>query len=271
MEFEILISTMNRTDPGFLDPMFALVGGPVYPILIVNQTTPDQLLETDLPNVRVINSMERGLSQSRNLAIDNARGEVCLVADDDVLYLPDFDKVVISAHRDLPEVPVITFKMEDEEGHDFRKYPDISIHNTKTVESVNGVVISFKRDKLRKAKVYYNPHFGLGCTFGSANEYVFMRNVLSAGLQAGFVSKPILRHPVISSGQDHGSDRALRARAALQYKYYGFWSYLWVIKYCRFLLAHGYIGRRELKQKIKLGFEGIRTYRKLLKEKKETR
>ena len=67
-----------------------------YRILIINQTTKDNLLESELTNVRVINSFEKGLSKSRNLAIRNAMGDICLIADDDITYKKGFKKDIIT-------------------------------------------------------------------------------------------------------------------------------------------------------------------------------
>lgn len=271
MEFEILISTMYRNNMDFLEEMFARVGGPRFPVLIVNQTDPENQLKSESEHIRVINSSSRGLSQSRNLAIAHAKGKVCLVADDDVTYLPGFEEVILRAHQRQQEAVVITFKMLDQAGREFRSYPDHTEHDLSTIGTVNGVVISFKREPLLQAGIVYNRHFGLGCTFQSANEYVFMRNVLKSGVRALFEPQPILEHPEISSGRDEGSDRVVYARAALRYKYFGFWSYLWVIKYVRFLWAQGYIQLKQFRQKLKVGYAGISAYRDLLRNGSEIR
>ena len=85
---EILISTMHKESLTFLEQMFPEGKYQAYTILIVNQTTNEKQLQSHFPNIRVINSLETGLPQSRNLALKNAIGDICLIADDDVKYKP---------------------------------------------------------------------------------------------------------------------------------------------------------------------------------------
>ena len=263
--FEILVATMFRTDLDFLEAMFPHVSYKDHDILVINQTDAERQLLSSSERLRVINTEERGLSQSRNLAIQHANGEVCLVADDDVRYVKDVETIVLDTYKEHPTADVITFQMTDFDGKLYQQYPPEGWHTQRTVASVNGVVISFKPERLNEHKVYYDPHFGLGCTFQTANEYVFMKHVLQAALKALFVEKVILSHPNFSSGKAMGSDRVVYARAALTHKYYGYLSYLWVFKYLRFLIAHRYINWSELISKMKVGFSGIKKYKTLTK------
>jgi len=254
---------MYRSDLSFLEAMFPEDDYTKYHILVVNQTDKERQLSSTHPNIRVINTEERGLPQSRNMALENAMGDICLIADDDVWYVSDVAKIVIDAFKQRPLATVVSFQMEDEDGKLYRDYPVIETHTKKTVYTVNGVVIAFNREMLLASNARYDNHFGLGTTFQTANEFVFMRNVLKEGLLAQYEPKVILRHPVFNSGMASGSDRVIYARAALNYKYYGVLSYLWVLKYVRFLVAHKFIKMNEAMTKIKLGFSGIKKYKQL--------
>ena len=270
--FEILVATMHRTDLSFLKAMFPEDDYRRFQILVINQTDAEHQLESDSDSIRVINTEERGLSNSRNMAIENALGAICLVADDDVRYVKGFEEGILNAF--LPseqagakakDAAVITFQVQDDEGNLYRNYPDIEKHTKKTVFTVNGVVIAFKTDAIRSKGIQYNTLFGLGATFETADEYIFMNDVLEAGLIARFEPLVILTHPVYNSGMDSGSDRIIFARAALKQKYLGRLSYLWVFKYVRFLVAHNYIAKAQFWEKLKVGFAGIKKYKQLVK------
>ena len=99
IEFEVLIATMNRTSLYFLNPMFANNVLENYSILIVNQSHENTQLFSNQPNIRVINSSDKGISNSRNLAVKNAFGKIVLFADDDVVYQENFQKTIIESHR----------------------------------------------------------------------------------------------------------------------------------------------------------------------------
>lgn len=254
---------MFRTNLEFLKEMFCVSDYQQYHILVINQTDQTRKLVATSENIRVINTLERGLSNSRNLAIQHAQGEICLLADDDVRYIKNLEEVVVNAFAKAPLASLMTFQAQDEHGQLYREYPDIKTHTKNTVFTVNGVVIALRLKTIKSHQLSYSPLFGLGAPFETADEYVFLRDVLAAGLVIGFEPKTILTHPSYNSGKDMGSDRIVFARGALKQKYLGWLSYLWVFKYVRFLWAHGFITRKEVIHKIKVGFAGIKKYKQL--------
>ena len=84
MKIEFIVSTMNRTDLSFIDKMFVNIDVAKVRILAVNQCTtipvPINNL-SDRQNIRVISIDQKGLSRSRNVALENATGELCVLAD----------------------------------------------------------------------------------------------------------------------------------------------------------------------------------------------
>lgn len=42
--------------------------------------------------VRIYNSAERGVGKNRNLALDCAKGDICILADDDEIFLSGYEK-----------------------------------------------------------------------------------------------------------------------------------------------------------------------------------
>lgn len=269
--FEILIATMHRTSLSFLEKMFQNLSFLEVPILIVNQSEPNKLLVSNYSNIRVVNSFERGLPQSRNIAIENAKGEICLIADDDVVYDKELISSIKQGFEKYNDAAIVTYQMTNFKGQLFRDYPDIAIHNIKTIATANSVVIAFKRKNLLEKDVWFNPNFGLGATFQSANEYVFLRNALKEGLKLCYLPKVILAHEQFSSGQDFGSDRITFARAALFYKYSGNFGYLKITKDVFLAWQESRFPTKAIFKKLQVAFSGIATYKALIKEGKEIR
>ena len=262
---------MNRTSIDFLYEMVADIHFSSFNFLIVNQTSEDKLLVSNDKNVRVINSFEKGLAKSRNLAITNALGDICLFADDDVKYVSNLKEIITKAFAKRKEADVITFQMIDEFGNLFKEYPNIESHNKKTLYLVNSVVIAFRRINLLNSKVLFNEHFGLGSTFETADEYVFLRNALKANLNMYYEPEIILKHPFESSGKDEGSDTLIFARAALFYKYSGVLSYLRLCKHLYLVYRNKKLKFNQLYKKYKVGLKGIKTYKSYLKDGLEIR
>ena len=81
MTLEVLVSCMHQTN-------FDIVKNSCIntDVLIVNQCNVDDYLERNNNSgfvERMICTRERGLSRSRNAAIEHARGDICLICDDD--------------------------------------------------------------------------------------------------------------------------------------------------------------------------------------------
>ncbi|HIC31578.1 MAG TPA: glycosyltransferase family 2 protein [Flavobacteriaceae bacterium] len=230
----------------------------------MNQTEKGQELTSKYDNIRVVNSYDKGLPQSRNLAIKNAKEDICLIADDDVKYLPDFEKAILDAFKSN-KADIITYKMKDDKGRDFKFYPNIKQHNLKSIKSVNSVVISFNRNKLIEKNIFFNENFGLGSTFEIANEYVFLRNALEAKANIIFEPKYILTHEYISTGRKQGNDKVIFGRSALFYKYHNKLAYLKLLHYLYLIYKTNFITLKEVPKKIKIGLKGIAKYKELLK------
>lgn len=264
IDFEILISTMNRDSLEFLNQMFVHESYQNYNLLIINQTNENQFLVSNSPNVRIINSSERGISRSRNLALKNAIGGLCLIADDDVVYTKDFKHLIVSSFETHSESDIITFKMIDSLGVDFKTYPSTFIvHTRKTLQQVNSVVIAFKRQPIQTKNIYFNTLFGLGSEFQTADEYIFLRDALKVNLTLCFQPDVILKHADYSSGQNYTSDNIIYARAAFFYKYSGFFGYIRLIKHVIVVGFKSNLSPIQVIKKIGLGLKGIKQFKRL--------
>jgi glycosyltransferase involved in cell wall biosynthesis len=268
ISLEILISTKDRDNLDFLNNIFVNYNAHSIPILIINQT---QNLNFSCPhsdNINLINVNQIGLSKSRNLAIENAKADICLLADDDIVYENNFESIILNAFNLNPSADIITFKMNDFKGNSFKDYPIIKKHNKKSLSFVNSVVIAFRRNSIISNKVFFDENFGLGSTFQTADEYVFLRNALNLNLNIVFHNEVILSHPVDSSGKDVASDRILFAKGALFYKYYNILSLLKLIHYLYLMLKFKYISLSQVINKYLIGVKGIIKYIKVNNEKK---
>lgn len=265
-DLEILIATKNRNNLDFLALMFPFEHFSKFNILVINQSNLTKLL-SDFENVRVINVDEKGLSKSRNLAIKNASKKICLIADDDVVYYSNFDNEIISAFNQNPKASIITFNHQ-REGLDKpqNKSQKIFNHTLKTIWNVSSIEIAFQLKDIKENTIYFDENFGLGSYFETAEEYLFLRSAIKQGLSALFFPFVIVSHPLISSGENQGSDKILFARAALFYKTRGNLAYIWLLKYVFFLVRKSYINSDECIKKYKMGLSGIRKFKELVKQ-----
>lgn len=269
MKFEILIATMFKVDLVFLNQIFSKNNINNYTILVVNQTTTDKLLVSNKSNIRVINSFERGTSASRNLAIKNAIGDICLFGDDDLVYEPNFAKTILSSFEKHPDAYLLSFEAisgESRKAHG--NYPVTGKHTKKSLIPIHMVVMAFRRLKLLQSNVLFNEYFSFGGKFSGGTEYVFLMNAYFCNLVAYHISKTIVYHDGPSSGKDMGSDRSIHTNAArINHFNNSLYAKLWLIKYVVFLVRKNYISLNSLIMKYKVGLKGIKDYNELEKKK----
>ena len=122
-DIQILIATMNRTNFDFLKAMFIFSDFSNFNLLVINQTTPDKLLQSDFENVEVINSFDKGLSKSRNLALQMASKDLVILTDDDVVFQSSFENFVLNTFNSNPSHDGFRFQYENENGNFPKKYP----------------------------------------------------------------------------------------------------------------------------------------------------
>lgn len=200
-DLEILVSTMNRNSLDFLIPMFPFCHFADFSILIINQTQENKLLVSDFPSVRVINSFEKGLSRSRNLALKNAKCKIVLIADDDVVYKKDFDTKIVQAHNQYDNKAVISFCIEKPNGLLFKKYLSSAKASLSLIELFNilSIEISINRSIFDPLGVEFDKNFGLGSIFEMGEEGIFLSDINKQMQQIAFVPAVIVSHPEVSS------------------------------------------------------------------------
>lgn len=266
-DLEILIATVNQDALDFLIPMFPFAHFSNFSILIVNQTANEKLLVSDFPSVRVINSSEKGLSRSRNLAIRNASKKIVLITDDDVIFHHGFDTEIVTAFNATND-SIITFNHQ-RIGLQKPQNPSLVIynHNYKTIWDVCSIEIAFKVQEVKQKQLFFDEDFGLGSYFETAEELLFLRNALKLKMAASYHPAVIVSHPLLSSGEDQGSDKLVFARAALSYKLRKTLTYIWLPKYLWFLWSYKFIKSGQIINKFKFGLAGIKKFKQLKRRK----
>jgi len=202
-DLEFLVATMDKSSLDFLIPMFPFQHFSHFSLLIVNQTHPNTILTSEYDNVRVINSFEKGLSKSRNLAIANAKGKIIIITDDDVIFKKDSLSIILNAYSQYPDAAAIAFCVADNNGIVFKKYPkktkvklnSLDIYNIMSIEMTLNTAI------IKERKLLFDNRFGLGSCFIMGEEAVFLHDLRSKQLQIVFVPEVIVSHSPYSTNE----------------------------------------------------------------------
>lgn len=200
-DLEIVMATMNRDSLDFLIPMFPFCHFSEFSILIINQTSEDKLLASDFLSVRVVNSFEKGLSKSRNLGLQNARGKIVLLADDDEVFKEDFESIILGAHNMYPDADSICFSIESSNGLLFKKYPSqtkLQLNNL-DIFNILSIEISLKKVVFEKPEINFDTNFGLGSSFLMGEEAIFLSDLKNKKHKIIIAPKSIAVHPAVST------------------------------------------------------------------------
>ena len=100
--FEILLSCMYENNFSILDRSNIQCSS-----VIINQCNVSSIVECNEKGCLWINSTDRGLSISRNMAIDKSEADVCLIADNDEVFDSDVEKKVFTINL---SPLILTFK-----------------------------------------------------------------------------------------------------------------------------------------------------------------
>lgn len=263
---------MNKDGLDFLIPMFPFSHFSNFSILIINQTRENKILVSDYPSVRVINSFEKGISRSRNLGIKNAVGKIILIADDDVVFIEDFQKKIIKAYNENQNATAICFQTATQNGDLYSNYlKKKNKLNNRKIRKVLSIELTVKVENLRKNNCFFNEFFGLGSKFQDSETFFFLRRIKYKKLNIVFQPSVIVIHQPFSSSDDACSDRVIYARMAGFYKTSGIVSYLLLLKYMFFLIRKYNFSVFEIKRKFRVGLSGINDYKLIVNKKLDSR
>lgn len=230
MRLEVLICTFGADGISRLSRPDALphIDGVGY--LISWQTAgcdpceiPDALRRSD---VRVVTNQTLGLSNNRNNSLDNAVGEICLIADDDLVFNPDGLRAAIEKMESHRECGLALFKYD---GPDDKYYPPTEYLIGRRLARrhfVTSFEIMFRLDAIRKSGVRFNPKFGVGNTdYSAGEESIWLHQLLQKDVVGRFFPIVIATHPTLTTGPANGAKpgvlKADGAYIAVAYKWTG--------------------------------------------------
>lgn len=228
----VLVATMNRDSLDFLKPMFPGQEIGEIAIIVINQTTPDnQIPETFHPSIKIINSFKKGLSASRNLALHNTDKTLCLLADDDIIYTPDFADKVVTAFNQNPVAALIAFRTLNGTGTLFKKYPAKRKTNLSGLNrlSIMSVEMALNNEILKKSELLFDERFGLGTDFPLGEEAVLVNKLHAIGMKMVMEPQVINSHPAHSSSETISNSKKYFTLGAVYTAIFGQGYKFWIL------------------------------------------
>jgi glycosyltransferase involved in cell wall biosynthesis len=265
-DVEILLATMNRNSLDFLIPMFPFSHFSNFSMIIVNQTKIGNDLVSKFPSIKVINAYEKGLSKSRNLALKNATGKILLIADDDEVFIENFDSKLVKAYNKYPSSVCVIFEIGDENGYKYRKYPKTEIILPNYYELFNclSIEITLNKSVFDKLNVSFDENFGLGGIFNMGEEAIFLVDIHNKNKQIRFYPEVIVTHPKISTNDKLDFKERYYIQGAFLARIFRFGFYFQLVSKIFFDLKQKKVKLKHVPEAIMKAIEGKYKYRELI-------
>ncbi len=178
MGLELLIATMHQKDFSLVERMN--VGSDA---VVINQCDEDGTHEFKFRGhtVRWFNTTERGLSRSRNMALKNAREEICLLCDDDETLIDGYSQIVENTFLEYPKADLIAFDFI--KVHKTKRYKKSFEYGNSSVvkkaprfKTYCSIQLAFRRQRILENELYFDPRFGAGSQLISSGEESVWQN-----------------------------------------------------------------------------------------------
>lgn len=171
--------------------------------------------------VDVVRLSTLGVARSRNAALDRATGRYLLFCDDDVSV--DLEQVTRAIrHLRTSGAALALGRAVDPHGVPRKRYPksitSLTLFNSAKAATYEMLV---DVDQVRAAGLRFDVRFGAGAPVRIGDEYIFIADLLRAGLRAHAVPWVFGTHPVASSGHEWGTELDTHHRAVVLNRVFG--------------------------------------------------
>lgn len=181
MNLEVLLSCMHQKDMAIVERSRIQSD-----VLVINQCDRNGRVETTSNGnrFRMISTTERGLSRSRNKALEHACGDICLICDDDEIFEEGYREAILKAFEENPKADIITFALH----HPTRQFPK----HRKRLGYIGALQscsfqIAFRRERVLEKNIRFDVEMGSGTGNGGGEENMFLIDCLKRGLRLWYV------------------------------------------------------------------------------------
>lgn len=178
LRIQVLVASINQTDHSLLEKMNIQTNA-----IIGNQCDQNLVESFDWNGHSIIylNFAERGVGLNRNNALMRADADICLFADDDMIYEDGYQFIIEKAFLENPKADVIVFNL-------IEKTQTRKLISKKTKVGYLNYLrygtarIAVRLESIKKCGIYFNQCFGGGTKYCHGEDNLFLNACLKNGL-----------------------------------------------------------------------------------------
>lgn len=176
---QVLVAAMNQKDHSLLNKMNIKSD-----VIVGNQCDFNSVENFEYNGNKAIylNFAEKGVGLNRNNALMRASGDICLFADDDMVYDDDYVEKIISAFNKYPAADVLIFNLHEENSKRYviEKVERVGYLNYLRYGTAR---IAVRLDKIKQNGIYFNQCFGGGTEHCHGEDNIFLTDCLKNNLK----------------------------------------------------------------------------------------
>jgi glycosyltransferase involved in cell wall biosynthesis len=183
MKFQVLLSAMFLKDENYIDSLNITSDA-----VVINQCDSELIRESKRKAVNgkdqkivYVETKERGLSRSRNMAIQKSDADICILCDNDVEYLPDYENRIMDGFKRHPDADLIVFYIKRKEKPK-PNFPRQKRMGYLSVLKIFSPEIAFKKESIKAIRFDERFGAGSGC-YIMGEENIFLYDCLKKGLK----------------------------------------------------------------------------------------
>lgn len=231
MDIQVFISTINKKVEEIAPDTLS------YEKLIVINQKPklldDSYKVTYKDKTQWIDIDQKGLSKSRNYAMNMANAEAIYLTDDDIVLKNNFKEIITRSFQDNPRYDILAFNVKGIE----EKFKEMVTYekelNLVTSMKLSSVQIVFRLEFLRNNNIQFDERFGAGATYSMGEENILLFDAIKKGAKIKFIPETIADLHMGDSTWFQGfNEKYLFDKGATFWRMFGLLAPLYSLTYC---------------------------------------
>lgn len=133
--------------------------------------------------IKYINRTERGVGLNRNNTLKHASSDLCVLADDDMVFYDNYVEIVEECFKRNPKADFLIFNIGEKQNSNRRantKFKRVGIFNYMNYGAAR---FAFRRESVVRKDILFNLNFGGGTVHSCGEDSLFLRDCLAKKLK----------------------------------------------------------------------------------------
>lgn len=186
MNIQTLVVTTDRADHSLPEQMNIQTAA-----VVGNQCGRNETEEFEFSGkiIKWISSDTRGVGINRNEVLMRASADICIFADDDMIFKDGYADKVAEWFDSIPDADILIFNLEcDKKRYINTKVKKINRFN---YGKYGAARMAFKRDAVMFSGVSFHTQFGGGSKYSCGEDTIFLKECIEKGLKVYAVPETI--------------------------------------------------------------------------------